>query len=252
MSESLAPQTASPVPPEPVASSSFFQNLIDLYFAPREAFGRIVREARWLLPFVGFVLVTLGFVLIWISKMDAMQFARTTLEESAFWDKIPVEQRAQVIEQTAGRMKYAWINGLVGGTVWLLIVSLVLMFVFRFFYSAEIRFKQSFSIVTWVFFATSLVTTPLTMVVLALKNDWNLNPQEVLQANLSLLLDKSTAAKTLWALLSSIDLVSIWIVVLLAVGFGVAARKSTGAALWAVGTLWALLVLAKVGFAAIF
>jgi hypothetical protein len=249
MSEPLSPQ---PVSPAPAASGSFFQNLIDVYFAPREAFTRIVRDARWLLPFLGFILVALAFVLIWISKMDAMQFARTTLEESAFWDRIPPEQRAQVIEQTAGRMKYAWINGVVGGTLWLLFVSLVLMFVYRFFYSAEIRFKQALSIVAWVFFATSLVTTPLTMVVLALKKDWNLNPQEVLQANLSLLLDKSTAAKTLWALFSSIDLVSIWIVVLLAAGFGVAARKSTGSALWGVGIAWALLVLAKVGFAAIF
>ncbi len=32
-------------PPEPITpetSGGFFQNLIDIYFAPREAFGRIV------------------------------------------------------------------------------------------------------------------------------------------------------------------------------------------------------------------
>ena len=41
-------------------------------------------------------------------------------------------------------------------------------------------------------------------------------------------------------------------VFLLAVGFGVASRKTTGSALWGVAIPWILIVLAKVGWAAIF
>jgi hypothetical protein len=41
-------------------------------------------------------------------------------------------------------------------------------------------------------------------------------------------------------------------VFLLAVGFGVASRKSTGAAFWGVAIPWALLVLIKVGWSALF
>jgi hypothetical protein len=90
------------------------------------------------------------------------------------------------------------------------------------------------------------------LLVLQLKGDWNVNPQEVIQANLGLLLEKSSAAKPLWALLSSIDLFSLWMVFLLAVGFGVASKKTTGSAIWGVGIPWILIVLAKVGWAAIF
>ena len=79
-----------------------------------------------------------------------------------------------------------------------------------------------------------LLTTPLMLLVFQLKGDWNLNPQELLQANLSLLLDKATAAKPLWALLSSIDVFSLWMVFLLAAGFAVASRKTTGQAIWGV------------------
>ena len=39
---------------------------------------------------------------------------------------------------------------------------------------------------------------------------------------------------------------------LLAVGFGVASKKTTGSAIWGVGIAWALIVLVKVGWAAIF
>jgi hypothetical protein len=92
----------------------------------------------------------------------------------------------------------------------------------------------------------------LLLLVLQLKGDWNVNPQDVVQANLSLLLDKSAAAKPLWALFTSIDVFSLWMVFLLAVGFGVASRKSTGAALWGVGIPWLLIVLVKVGWSALF
>ena len=97
-----------------------------------------------------------------------------------------------------------------------------------------------------------LVTTPLLLLVLQLKGDWNINPQEAIQANLGLLLEKSSAAKPLWALLSSIDVFSLWMIFLLAVGFGVASRKTTGSSIWGVAVPWAIIVLLKVGWAAIF
>jgi hypothetical protein len=248
MSESLSP----PSPAAPEKPGGFFQNLIDMYFAPREAFARIVRDGSWILPTLGFLALVVGFSLYWQSRMDPTEFAKTTLQESAFWERIPAERRAEVIEQTAGRMKYVWIQALVGSAIMLVVVSAVLFFVFRFFYAGEIRFKQGIAITAWTFFAVGLVTTPLLLAVFALKGDWNLNPQEVVQANLGLLLDKSTAAKPLWALFTSLDLFSFWQIFLLACGFGVASRKSTGSALWGVAIPWAIVVLVKVGFSFVF
>ena len=123
---------------------------------------------------------------------------------------------------------------------------------FRFFYAGEVGFKQAFAIVTWVFLAVGVVTTPVTLAILALKGDWNINPQDAVQANLGLLLDKSTAAKPLWALLTSIDVFVLWMVFLLAVGFGVASRKATGSAIWGVAIPWVIIVLIKVGWSALF
>jgi hypothetical protein len=252
MSDPLTPQVPSPAPVIPEKPGGFFQNLIDMYFAPREAFARIVRDGGWILPTVGFLAITLAFVLYWGSRMDPTEFAKVTLQESAFWDRIPAEQREQVIEQTAGRMKYVWIQGLAGGAIMLVIVSAVLMFVFRFFYAGEVRFKHALAVTAWTFFAVGLVTTPLLLVVMGLKGDWNVNPQEVIQANLGLVLDQSSASKPLWAFFTSLDIFSFWQIFLLACGFGVASRKSTGSALWGVVIPWALVVLAKVGLSALF
>jgi hypothetical protein len=253
MSDPLAPQVASPAPVVPEKPAGFFQNLIDVYFAPREAFTRIVRNPTFLLPLIGHIVLVLGFTGIWINKMDAREFMKTQIEESGQADKIPAEQREAIIEQQAKWMPvFAWIGPVVATPLFLLVTAAALMFIFRFFYAGEVPFKQAFSIATWTFFATSVVTTPLVLAIFQLKGDWNLNPQEVVQANLSLLLDKSVAAKPLWALLSSVDLFSLWTVFLLAVGFGVASRKPTASAIWGVVVPWILIILCKVGWAAMF
>jgi hypothetical protein len=253
MSDPLAPQVPSPTPVAPESGGGFFQNLIDVYFSPREAFTRIVRNPSFLLPLVGYVILVLGFTGIWMSRMDAREFMKVQIEESGQADRIPAEQREAIIEQQAKWMPvFAWVMGPVGVAVTLLAIAGALMFIYRFFYSSEVTFRQAFTIVTWIFFAVGLVTTPLLLLVLQLKGDWNINPQEAIQANLGLLLEKSSAAKPLWALLSSIDLFSLWMSFLLAVGFGVASRKPTGSAIWGVAVPWAIFVLLKVGWSAIF
>ena len=87
---------------------------------------------------------------------------------------------------------------------------------------------------------------------MGLKDYWNLNPQDALQTSLALFVDKATTAKPLYSLLSSIDLFTIWILFLLATGYAAVARRSTTSALWGVAVPWALLVLGKMAWAAIF
>ena len=243
----------SPAPVVPEKSGGVLQDLLDVYFAPREAFERIVRHRRWLLPAVGMVVVGLVFVGIWLNRMEPREFLATQLQESGQWEKIPAENREQLLDQQAKFIPIiTWIMAPLGAVVTLVVVAGVLLFVFRFFYAGEVGFLQALAIVAWSFFAVGLVTTPLTLAVMGLKGDWNLNPQDVLQANLGLVLDRSETAKPLWALATSLDLFSFWMIFLLATGFAVASRKTTGSALWGVVVPWALVVAIKVGWAAVF
>lgn len=244
---------AAPSPIEPPASGGgFLQNLIDLYFAPRAAFNRIVRSAAFLLPFVGHLVLALAFTAVWLNKVEPREFVKAQLEESGRWDKIPAEQRDAILERAGGQMKvFGWVGPAVFAPLVLVVTAAALMFIFRFFYAGEVSFKQSLAVVAWSMFALALVTTPLLLLVLQLKGDWNLNPQEVLQANLGMFMDKATTAKPLWAFVTSIDLFSLWLVFLLATGFAVASRKKTSSAFWGVAIPWAVIVLAKVGWSAL-
>ena len=249
----MSEASVAPAPVAPEAGGGFFQNLIDLYFSPREAFARIVRAPRFLLPLVAYVAIVLGFTGVWMHKMDPTEFMKTQIEESGRADKMTAEQKQAVIETQSKMMPiFGWVFGPVFIAILLLFVSGALMFVFRFFYGGDVSFKQALAIVIWTFLAVSIVSIPVTLSVLALKGDWNIDPNQAVQANLGLLLDKSTAAKPLWALFTSIDVFVLWMVFLLAVGFGVAIKKPTSSTLWGVVIPWLVFVGIKVGATALF
>jgi hypothetical protein len=202
---------------------------------------------------VGATILGLAFTGIWLQRVDMPEFVESQIKEQGQWDNIPVERRGAIIEQQAKIIPIvSWISAVVGPLIFYAIVAALLLFIYKFFYAGAVSFKQSLSITAWSMFPVGLVTTPLMLLIFWLKEDWNLNPQNVLQANLSLLLDKAETAKPLWALATSLDLVSFWIMALLATGFGVAIKKSTGSTLWGVAIPWAIMVAIKVGWTAIF
>ena len=168
-------------------------------------------------------------------------------------EQIPPDRRDEIIGRQAGMMNtFGWAGAVAGPLVVALLVSAVMHFVFRFFYASETTFRQGLTIVTSSFAAIALVTTPLLLAVFALKGDWNINPQEAIQANLTLLFDKESLAKPLWSLAGSLDVFSFWGIFLLAAGYGAAAKRGAGWAAAGVVVPWVLYVLAKAGLAAIF
>ena len=126
MSDALPPQVPTPAPVAPPPAGGFFQNLVDVYFSPREAFTRIVRNPSFLLPLVGYAILVLGFTGIWMSRMDAREFMKVQIEESGQADRIPAEQREAIIEQQAKWMPiFAWVMGPVGIAVTLVVSHVI-------------------------------------------------------------------------------------------------------------------------------
>ncbi len=249
----------SPTPIAPGTSEAsakpagFLQNLIDIYFAPREAFTRIVRTG-WLLPALAYLVVTLAGTGIWISHVDPNEFVKAQMEEfggKRFENATP-EERSQAIDMQSRMFTVSrWVRAALGPVFAILVPAAVLLFIFRFFYAGDVRFPQALAIVSWTFLAVELVTTPLRLVVMWLKGEWNIEPQLAVQASPGVWADPSWP-KWQWGLLSVPDLFSLWMVFLLATGFAVATRRSTGSALWGVLVPWVLLALGGVGVMAAF
>jgi hypothetical protein len=251
-------------PPQPDTSAgsvagapdagSFFSNLLDLFFEPRAAFARIMARPSVWPAIAGQTAISVGFFAIWIQKVEPRVFFRNLMAENPQTARMPAERiEAMISDQARLLPTFGWIQVTLAPLLLTLVASAVLLFVFRFFLAADVTFKKTWTAVSWSFLATSLVTSPLILLVMWLKEDWNLNPQEAVQANPTAFFEPGTIGPAMTTFLGSFDLFSFWLVFLLGAGMTAAARaRSNAASLWAVGSLWGLYVLIRVGWSLLF
>lgn len=231
---------AAPAAPEEAPSPGFLSNLFGLYFGPKEAFTNIVRKPSFWAPLAIFVVLQLAFTGLWLSKMDMMEFLRNQAEASGRPFQPPPPQAMGFVRGMF------WAIAVFVGPLFIVLFSLLYLFIFRFFYASEVTFKQCLAIGFHTAAATNLVTVPLAILVFFLKGDWNVAPQELVQANPAAFLEKDAVAKPLWALLSSLDLFVLWPLFLSSVGFGVASKRATASAFWGVAAPWIVILVGKV------
>ncbi len=230
----------------------FLQNLGDVFLAPTEAFKAIAARPRWVAPLLLSAAVMVSLVAVYTAKVDPHALAKAVVEEMPNSADMPAQQRDAILAWQAAALKPIMWGSVLGAGLWPLILGAYFLYAFRFFYGSDaMTFKQSFTIATFASLAVSLVQTPLMLVTLALKGDWNIPLQFAFQASPALFLDRMETAKWLYALASSFDLVTLWFLALLSIGYGVATRRSVGSAAWAAVIPWFIIVLIKVGFAAL-
>ena len=235
------------------ADRGFLATLVAVFVAPGDAFRAIAARPRWEAPLLLAIAIGLAFTAVWITKADPVEFMKAQMEESGGMERIPAEKRAEVLQSQAKWFQaFAWVVPLFFAPLMYAALAGLLLFAYRFFYGAEAGFAQSLAVVAWCFAAFGLVMKPLILLVMALKNEWSVDPDSVVQASGAALLDKATTARPLYALAGSLDLFSFWLIALLAIGYGAVIRKPASTAAWAIVTLWALCVAGKCAIAAIF
>jgi hypothetical protein len=235
------------------AQPGFFGILINVLLAPSEAFAAILKSPSVWGPLLLCVALHVGFTVVWMQNVDPVEFMKARIAESPQgMEQVPPERRAEMIEQQASFLPVmAWV-GPVFVLLFILVLAAILTFVYRFFFAGEVSFKQGLAISAWVNAATGLVSTPLMLLVMFLKDDWTVAPQEALQANPTLFIDRDSVSKPLFSFLGSLDAFSFWTVSLLAIGFGLASRARFGSAIWGIGTVWIIYVIGKVGLSFFF
>jgi hypothetical protein len=244
-------EVAAVPPAAPAEDGGFFGRLFGLYFSPGDSFRAIAARPMVGAALLAFFVLNAAFIAIWVPRVDPREYAQREAEKTTRFNQASPEQQAQMLSINAKVTRVIlWVFpafALLGAVI----IAAALLLVFKLFYSSPLTFKQSLAIVLWTGLATGLVTVPLTLLVMALKGDWNVNPTEAVMANAAALLDRNEAPKVLYALAGSIDLFSFWTIFLYSTGYAAAARRSVGSAAAAVVGAWALAVLLKAAVAAI-
>lgn len=243
-------EISNPAPPDP---GTLIGNLFNLYFEPTETFGRIFIKPRvWVAVALQVAMAGL-FSTVWFRNVDAREFMRAQLEQNPRVQQMPAERVEQIIEaqvrfmQRWGRIAPFFVPVLID-----LVLASIFMFIFRFFIAADVSFRQSFATVAWSLAALALIQTPVMLLIFWLKGDWNLDPNQIIQANPTILFEAGSMPRWVWSALSSFDLFSLWTVFLFGTGHAVAAKRSLSAGLWGIGIPWVLYLVAKVGVILLF
>jgi hypothetical protein len=235
------------------AAPGFFASLIGLYVSPIETFRAIAGHPTFLAPLLAIVLVNSAFTFVWLRKADHTELSRAQMEDAGVFDRIPPERHAEIVERQARMLPiFAWLGPTVFLPIMLVALAGLFLLVYRFFYAADTTFRQSMSVMCWAYFAFYLLATLLVVLVLSLKNEWSVDPRNVIQASPAALVEKSAVPKPVHSLLDSLDLFSFWLLFLLSAGYAAASRRSVGSAAAGVIALWGIYVLLKVALAAVF
>jgi hypothetical protein len=248
----MASQSATLVEPQPRGMSEF-SRIIGVFFEPGKAFTDIAARPRWIVPVLLIALVSMSVSYLYAQRGGWRVMIQQQMANSS---RQPQGTPEQVEQQIETGVKVATIIGYsipLIIPIMFLIVAGVLTGITALILSAPVRFFQVFAIVCYANLV-GIISGILTIIVMQLKSVADFNLSNPLLFNPGAAMDPKTSSKFLYALATSLDLFSFWIMLLMATGLKAAAGKklSFSGAFFAVALPWAVYVLVKSTMAGIF
>jgi hypothetical protein len=222
--------------------------IVGVFVFPAKTFRAIAAKPTWLVPLILWTAVAFLLAELVTSRTDMRSLIVKRIEQRG--QKLSDEQLDAITERAR---KFSWI----GEVAWLLLPAVLagatagVLWAGCHSFGLEVRFKQSFGITVHAFLPHVLGAIALFAI---LWGKTTIDPQAVedmLPTHLGGLVSR-TGAPALHSLMASLDLVSIWTIVLLVLGFSAATKTSRGRIAALVVSIWALWVLGRAGVAAIF
>lgn len=236
-----------PMPPEAAPSPGLSepQRIMNTFLAPSKTFEDIRRKASWWAPWLILAILAVGVGAVLSKKVDWEQVIREQRENgpgASTFQSLSKEQQEQQIAigaKFAGYVVYATpVFTLIAG----LILAAILMATFNFGFEAEVPFSRSLAIVfySWL---PEVVRGIFTIITLLLRSDTEgFNPNNPVGTNVAYFLDKANTSKFVYGMASALDLITIWTIILIGIGFAVNAKDkkklSQGTAIITVAVLY--------------
>lgn len=243
-------EAVSPQPEvSPAQPLSEFDRLVGVLFDPKATFPDIAARPRnWWVPLLLLVVLAVTFTFAISQRVGWGPVVRQQIEASPRTAQLPAEQKEQLIQQqTRLAPILAYIFGPLAWPFITLVLSGVFLFVLNVLLGAQLGFKPAFTVTAYSMLP-NFVGGIVAMVVLFLKRPSDFNIQNPVASNIGAFLNPNTAPAWLVSFASSIDVFTIWAILLLATGYSAAARKLSWGKVftWVVAT-WVLYLVVKSG-----
>jgi len=252
----LEVQTVAEIPAGPGLSQ--MQRVTSIFSAPSKTFEDIKRGNRsWWMPWVIMAVVGYLFFAVITTRvtMQTVVDNQSKLMSESQQEKMaqmPPEQRAMTAKWTLYITEGIFIAGPVFVLVVAAVVSLVLWGTINFIFGGKASFGSIFAV--W-FFANlpSIFKSLLGVLVLFVGGTpETFNIKNFAPTNVAAFLPVMETNKAVYALASSLDVVTIWSLILMGMGIAIVAGVKRSSGYIAVFGWWAIIVLIGVGWAAAF
>lgn len=241
---------ALPTEPAPMNELARFSGV---FFEPKKTFTDIAERPRWIVPVLVTIVMSVVFLMVFTSRIGWESYMHRVMDNNPRMAQLTPEQRDNVFNT---QVKLAPVFGFASVVVFIplsLIVSAgVIVGIVKSLLGAPITFKQVFAIMSYAFLPRVLLSVLAIVVMYVTKNPEDFDLQNPFFSNPAALMDPLTSSKFLYSLAGSLDVFSIWVILLVAIGLKAAGGKrlSFGGALFSVVLPWAVITLIRAAAAA--
>jgi hypothetical protein len=233
--------TSAPLEPEPLSEA---ERVVDTFVAPTKTFLDLRRSSRWLVPWLLVAIASVAMVYVVDSKVGMETVANNQMaaqpKMAAKLDQLPPEKRAAQIQTIA---KYTRIVGYANPVVLLIVIAIIaaiLMATFNFGFGAELSFNQCIAISMYASLP-GILKALIAILGIFVGGGQGFTFENPVASNLGALVDPSS--HFLHSVATSLDLFTIWSLVLTAIGYACLTKAKRGACFGVVFGWWALVVL---------
>ncbi|HVW11059.1 MAG TPA: hypothetical protein VHC90_20885 [Bryobacteraceae bacterium] len=218
--------------------------LIEVFTEPGTLFTSLPeRRAPWVLPMIADALLLFASSAVTIHTLGMELIVRQRLANS----NMSPEQMQQAIERATSPAA-TWISycAVLLGAPLFLMVAAGALFAFGLMTKRAPKYSNMLAMVCLAFFPYFLVTVIMTIIVVVAAPDKSaLDLSNLLATNVGAFVSRSETSKGMYALFSSLDILSFLEIGFLSFGFSKLTKSGFFGGLGAVGSLWILYVLSK-------
>ena len=223
---------ASPTP-EPAALSQGAR-IVDTFIAPSKTFTDLRRNASWWAPWILIAIFSLLFVYAMGKQVGFDQISKSQVERSSRadqFDKLPADQQAKQLQLSSKIIAFFAYGSPVLILFYVLIETVVLWGTFKFAAGAETSFGQAYAISIYAGLPGIIGAILGTVSLFAGINPEGFDINNPVGTNLAYYLDPATTGKFVRGMASSLDLLSIWSIVLVGIGFACTSKVKRSTAI---------------------
>jgi hypothetical protein len=232
-------------------SKRILARVVGVFIEPDDTFKDIARKPDFIAPLVLLIVASVAVVEVMLAKIGMVRIAMHTLTQGGQAANMDPEQLNQAIQKGAAIGSIVVrAAAIVGVPFIVLIIAGFGLLILNGFFGERAGFKPVFSATCYAYFP-HILGAMMALAVMIFGDPDAFNPQTPSPSNLGFFLNPLTTSHAAFALASSLDLFTVWFLILLAIGLSrvVGGNVRTGHIFMIYFGAWVLLIVVKVGFA---